>query len=144
MAVRALDTNLLVRFVLGQQGPQDNATQYATAVRELQKGDVFIPDSVVLETVWVLSRVYKLQLADYVAELRAIGGMQEVTLENPQRIAHALAWHAAGMDFGDALHLAAAQDGECATLSTFDADFVKKAKGKTPVKVLVPSPHAPR
>lgn len=137
--MKAVDTNIIVRFVLANHPQQDSPEQYMAAAQTLKKGGVFIPDTVILESLWVLSRLYKLTRAECVTELRDICSLKEVTLENPQRIANALTWYELGMDFADALHLAGSAENQCATMTTFDADFVKRAKGRTACKVSAPA-----
>ena len=97
-------------------------------------GPVLILDCVVLETIWVLAKVYQQKPQRYLADLYAIAGFEHVVLENPLRIASALAWHADGMDFADALHLAGSEQEQCVDLKTFDIAFIKKAADRA-VKV---------
>jgi hypothetical protein len=48
----------------------------------------------------------------------------------------ALQWYADGMDFGDALHLAASQ--ACETFFSFDRKFIRRAEGRGQCKVKEP------
>src|SRR3990172_4044397 len=63
-------------------------------------------------------------------------GLPNVALPIPHRMMTALQWYSDGMDFADALHLAASQG--CRTFYTFDQKLVSKAdrrsqcKGKEP------------
>jgi predicted nucleic acid-binding protein len=59
-----------------------------------------------------------------------------VTLENARRVAKALAWMQAGIDFADALHLSAAED--CEAFMSFDQSFAKKANSLSELKIRVP------
>lgn len=137
----AIDTNILVRFALGDKA--DNKSQYEAAESVITK-EAFIADSVIAESVWVLSRIYKMTPAECADGLQDIFGLPTVTLENPQRIEAALMWYEDGMDFGDAMNLASAVENGCETMLTFDADFVKKAKGKGTCKVLAATGRAIR
>ena len=55
--------------------------------------------------------------------LRNFGGLQGVTLEDPRLVATALTWAEQGLDFADALHLAAARD--CTGFLSFDRRLAK-------------------
>lgn len=130
----ALDTNIIVRFLVA-----DDEQQHAASVRLLKgRTGIFIPDAVMLECAWVLASLYKVERGALVDALEAVAALPSVTLENAPRIRQALAWHRDGLDFADALHLAAAA-GQCRSLATFDASFAKKAKGKTACKVGPPA-----
>src|SRR5712671_3168490 len=99
----AVDTNVIVRFLTADDPPQ------AARARALIDGeDVFISTTVLLETEWVLRRVYGYARAEVVRELRRFAGLQRVNLEEPGLAATALDWGERGLDFADALHLAKA------------------------------------
>jgi predicted nucleic-acid-binding protein len=119
--MRAIDTNVLVRFLAG-----DEPSQSAKARALVEAGDVFVPLTVVLEAEWVLRSVYGHKGPRVAAALRAFAGLPGVSVEAPGRVATALDRAEAGMDFADALHLGAA-DG-CEALLTFDRRFVKAAR----------------
>lgn len=137
--MKAIDTNILVRFIIADESTDTERMQYAQAMRIMRENTVFILNSVFLEAVWVLGRLYKIPREKYLFDLNAIASFKNVVLENPQRIALALHWHSAGMDFADALHLAGATENDHNQLLTFDVDFVKKAKDKSGCRVSVPS-----
>lgn len=65
---------------------------------------------------------------------RLLGGLADVSLEEPHEVYQAVGWVEAGMDFADALHLAKA--GHCEAMLTFDEDFVRLGKrlAGTPVR----------
>ncbi len=84
------------------------------------------PDSVILETEWVLRAAYELDAETVCAAFRRVFGLSNVSLASAQRVAQALAWHEAGLDFADAFQLALSQGHP--TLKTFDGQFIKRAK----------------
>jgi predicted nucleic-acid-binding protein len=124
----AVDTNVLIRLVV-----RDHAPQFHAAQKIMEAGRVFIPESVLLETEWALRSIYKFPAPDIRQALRGILGLKNVAVADPHKIARALDWHEAGMDFADALHLASS--GHLGHLKTFDKDFVKRAKGISSCKV---------
>lgn len=117
----AIDTNVLVRLLTG-----DNPAQYRASHALFTSEEIFIPDTVVLETEWVLRAAYDLEPPAICEAFRRAFGLKNVTLSNGRLIAQAIAWHESGLDFADAFHLALSQRHEA--LKTFDADFIKRAK----------------
>ncbi|MDP2229105.1 MAG: type II toxin-antitoxin system VapC family toxin [Moraxellaceae bacterium] len=124
----AIDTNVLVRLLTG-----DNPAQYKASHKLFASEQIFIPDTVVLETAWVLRAAYDLEPAAICEAFRSVFGLANVSLANGQLVAQAIAWHEAGLDFADAFHLALSQDHE--SLKTFDADFIKRAKVSSDCRV---------
>jgi predicted nucleic-acid-binding protein len=125
-----VDTNILVRIVMG-----DDAAQTAIGLRVLQCGEpVLLLNSVLLETAWVLKSVYGVPPGEIAAVLHDLMCIPMVMLESPATL-EAVAWYQDGMDFADAIHLAGAAS-RCEKLVTFDAAFVRKAKGKSACEVL--------
>jgi predicted nucleic acid-binding protein len=124
-----IDTNVVVRYLTN-----DDPAQAARARHVLAQDDVFVPLTVLLESEWVLRGVFGLPPADVVRGLRALAGLPRVTVENPGTAAVALDWAERGLDFADALHLAAAQphDG----FVTFDTALARTARrlGGPPVR----------
>jgi predicted nucleic-acid-binding protein len=132
--VRAVDTNILARFYL-----RDDAAQGRIAASVLSAGDVFIPKTVILELEWVLRYVAdqaESKVIDCLAHLIALPG---ITVEDRDEIEAALSYCRNGIDFADALHLAASS--ACSELLTFDdRGYARRAK-KLRLKpaVLVPT-----
>jgi predicted nucleic-acid-binding protein len=118
----AVDTNILVRYVT-----DDDPLQARRAKRLIETNDVFIATTVVLEAEWVLRGLYRFTRKQIVAGLTILFGLPTVRLEHPVRVSRALGRAEAGMDFADALHLAAAED--CEAFITFDRNFAKAARG---------------
>jgi predicted nucleic-acid-binding protein len=126
--VRAVDTNILVRFLTA-----DDPKQAKTARRVIEAGDIFIGVTVILETEWVLRAGYGFTPNVIAAGLRGIAGLPGVTIAEPAEIAQALDWMVEGMDFADALHLTRAN--HCNAFVTFDKKLAVRAKGKVGVIV---------
>lgn len=120
----AADTNVLVRLLV-----EDDPAQHRAARRLFESGEVHLPDTVLLETEWVLRDVFDIPAASVVHALRRVCGLPNVSLRDPVQVARALEWHEAGMDFADAMHLAATGG---MTLRTFDKDLVRLARRLAP------------
>lgn len=127
----AADTNVIVRYLTG-----DDPEQSARARNLVNNADIFIASTVFLETEWVLRSIYGFPATQIADRLRAFAGLPQVTLEAPDEMAMALAWMEAGMDFADALHLAAAE--RCEAFVTFDRRLGRLSRriGGTSVRVL--------
>jgi predicted nucleic-acid-binding protein len=126
--VRAVDTNILVRFLTA-----DDPKQAKIARRVMDAGDIFIGVTVILETEWVLRAGYGFTPNVVAAGLRAIAGLPGVTIEEPAEIAQALDWMVKGMDFADALHLT--RSNHCDAFVTFDKKLATRAKGRAGIMV---------
>ncbi|MDX1663417.1 MAG: type II toxin-antitoxin system VapC family toxin [Candidatus Promineifilaceae bacterium] len=103
----AVDTNVLVRLLTG-----DDQRQYEMAYTLFEEEEIFIPRTVILEAAGVLRHAYLFYPAQIVAALTRLAGLPNVTVESARQVADALRWHADGVDFVDALHLAASQHAE--------------------------------
>jgi predicted nucleic-acid-binding protein len=129
--VRAIDTNVVVRFLTNDDKRQARAARDAIA-----GGDILIPTTVLLESEWVLRGAYGFTGADIVAAMRGLVGLPGVAAENPANLAQALDWMSRGMDFADALHLSSATG--CSAFLTFDHRLVKAAAKLAPLAVQAP------
>ncbi|HEY5565094.1 MAG TPA: type II toxin-antitoxin system VapC family toxin [Rhodothermia bacterium] len=127
----AVDTNVVVRLLT-----HDHESQYRKSYRLFSKFEIFIPDTVIQETEWVLRYAYEFSPESICDAFERLFGMETVHIANSHAVAQAIEWHRDGLDFSDALHLANSQ--ECDALYSFDARFVKTAKGRSKCSVMRP------
>ena len=127
----AVDTNIIIRFLT-----HDDDFQYKKAFSVFNKNEVFIPDTVILETEWVLRYAYKFSTEEIAIAMTNLFGLKNVHLSTPVYIEQAIKWYKQGMDFSDAMHLAQCQEVE--KLYTFDKAFISKAKNLTNCLVGLP------
>ena len=99
-----VDTNVIVRYLTN-----DDTAQAGRARRFLTQNDVFVSLTVLLEAEWVLRSVFGLPALDVAKALRGFAGLPRVSVESAEVAAIALGWSEQGLDFADALHLAAAR-----------------------------------
>ncbi len=136
----ALDTNILARFYVDDPADPEAARQRPIALRILSESpQVFVPMTVILELEGVLRAFYGFAADDFVRVVNHLLGLPNVRVEEWSRISDALAWHAEGLDFADALHLLASS--HCTEFMSFDdRRFARRAKrlGLTPT-VVVPA-----
>jgi predicted nucleic-acid-binding protein len=128
--VVAVDTNVLVRLVVA-----DSPAQTARAAAVFRSGPVFIAKSVLLEAEWVLRYSYELGAEAILRSLRAVLGLENVSVEDPGTIATALRLLEQGLDFADALHISSSAHAE--RFVTFDAKLVKRARRASTLEVAV-------
>jgi predicted nucleic-acid-binding protein len=130
--VRAVDTNVLGRFYL-----RDDAIQGRIAANVLSSGDVFVPKTVILELQWVLRYVADQPEEKVIQCLEHLIALPGITIEDRDEIETAIDHCRKGIDFADALHLAASK--ACTELLTFDdrgyARRAKKLRLKPTVRV---------
>ncbi|MGL5837667.1 MAG: type II toxin-antitoxin system VapC family toxin [Sphingorhabdus sp.] len=127
--MRAVDTNILARFLL-----DDDEAQTAAARVLLKKG-VFIANSVLLETVWLLQSRYNQRPVDIAHALQTILLMPEMQVTKPALLNWALSRYANGADFADMLHLVESEGHDA--LVTFDKKMAKQAGNNPPLPVEV-------
>jgi predicted nucleic-acid-binding protein len=124
----ALDTNILVRYIV-----QDDSNQLIAAQRLIRKCvseqlTLFVPITVTLELEWVLRSNFKFTKAETVGALSDLFAAAELSFESERALEVALdLYRNKPADFADCVHIAlAAQAGE-QPLWTFD-----KAAAKIP------------
>lgn len=127
----AIDTNLIVRYLTS-----DHPRQSAKAKAVIDREDVFVSTTVMLDTEWVLRSAYGFAAKRVCTALLGFAGLPSVVLEDPELVAFALKQMDEGMDFADALHLGRATS--CDAFLTFDQRFVRSAKTMGLTKVRLP------
>ena len=129
--MHGLVTNIIVRYLIC-----DDRQQAENALAVIGQGPVFVPRTVMLEVEWVLRGVYNLASEQVIPSLRALAGLPGVTVEDAGLVAKAMDWAEAGMDFADALHLAAAAG--CDRFLTFDKAFLRAGASLTELSIAAP------
>jgi predicted nucleic-acid-binding protein len=134
----AVDTNVVVRVIT-----RDDPEQAARAAQQMRAAELWLGKTMLLETEWVLRHAYGYAAAEVGTALRILVGLDNAYVEDAGAVIRALSWHAAGMDFADALHLASSAD--AATFVTFDERLVTTASRleSTPRVELVASTPPP-
>ena len=123
--MRALDTNVLARFLVDDADDAQAAKQRPAAVSALSQR-AFVSVTVLLELEWVLRGFYLLPRRDIVRAIRALAGIEHLVLEDRDAVLSALEGVDGGLDFADALHIA--RSARATTFATFDKRLAKRAK----------------
>lgn len=129
----AIDTNIIVRLLT-----RDNKQQYNLSRKLFSAEDIFIADTVILETEWVLRFAYDFAPEEICRAFRKLFGLPNVKVANEFVAAQAIDWHEGGLDFSDAFHLALSESQP--SLMTFDEKFIKKSRGLSRCVVQKPKP----
>lgn len=127
-----IDTNIVVRYII-----RDDPTQFAQAAALIHSEACFLLDTVLLETVWVLQSVYRIERSAIAERLTAFLGLPTLHTAHPSKLQKALMWYAEGLDFADALHLASSE--HLASFKTFDQRFIRRATDKSACTVEEPN-----
>jgi predicted nucleic-acid-binding protein len=120
-AVIAVDTNVVVRLLVA-----DDKRQAVRARRLFEAESVALPKTVVLETEWVLRRLYDLDRRRVLDALTTLIALPNVHCEDEEVVRCALGWALKGLDLADALHLASSAAAE--RFVSFDRRLAKRAK----------------
>ena len=124
----ALDTNVLVRYVV-----QDDSGQLAAARRLIDRcvaegRSLFIPVTVALELEWVLRSSFGYGKDDVLHTLSNLFSAAELSFESERALEVALQLYREGSaDFADCLHIASATEAGEQPLWTFDKSAAKVA-----------------
>lgn len=117
----ALDTNVLVRYLVRDDARQlQAAAQLIRSVVE-QGESLYVPVTVLLELEWVLRASYGFDKDDIVAVFAALLSAVELRIDAESAVAAALLIYGQGRaDFADCMHVALAQQAAEAPLWSFD------------------------
>ena len=126
--MRAADTNVVIRFVAA-----DDPAQSAVARRFFREGEVFVSQTVLLETEWVLRAVLGWDRRRVATTLTTLLRIGRIAVERSADAIWAVERHAAGADFADMLHLAAAR--RTSGFVTFDRSVARGAGANPPVPI---------
>jgi len=116
--VIAADTNLIVRILVDDSGQPEQVVIARKLAREAKQ--VFVPQIVLVEMVWVLQAAYKLDKPTIVQLLEHLLHNSAFVLQGEDRFLEALGlFKENNCDFSDCLIAAESQAVDC-TLMTFD------------------------
>lgn len=123
-----LDTNILARYYVQDEGDDEAARQHQAARRLVDSGvPLMVCKTVVLELEWVLRGYYGFSPVEVASVLRHLLGLPQVAVENRDAVERALSCAEAGLDFADALHHASYKG--CERMASFDdRKFARRAK----------------
>lgn len=122
---RIVDANVILRYLLGDHPElSPKAKAFFDGVRSGERG-AHVGESVVVECVYVMQRVYQVPRAEIAEKLRALLGFRGITGEQLILLRSALALYArTNVSFVDAL-IAATSTAKGLPVETYDQDLIK-------------------
>ncbi|HIO93207.1 MAG TPA: PIN domain-containing protein [Leucothrix mucor] len=117
----ALDTNVLVRFLVNDDKKQADVAKKIIKEAELSKQPLFVTTLVVLELIWVLDAVYAVEREDIIGAISNLILMPALYFEKQSTLRHFInsANHST-FDLSDLLIALSAVELACDTTLTFD------------------------
>lgn len=123
----ALDTNVLVRFLV-----EDDARQSAAAAAVVERAiaadeALFVSHVVLCELVWVLAGAYRVARESIARTIRELLRARHLLLHSPDEVSRALdAFETGGGDFADYLIREQARTAGCDVVVTFDRALLRE------------------
>lgn len=123
----ALDTNVLVRFLV-EDDPEQSRRARAMLQRAIAADSpCFVSEVVVCEVVWVLGTSYQVGRDEIARVLRQLLRARHLTFPEGERLSRALSAFDSGRgDFADYLIREAAREAGCEAVATFDRELLRE------------------
>jgi predicted nucleic-acid-binding protein len=124
--MKGIDTNILVRFLIGDDEQQAKKVYNIFKKAESEKDELFVPLLVVLELIWVLESVYEISRADILDSIREFLLLPILRFEHKSVLQQfTLSAQANRYDLADLLIAHSAKMQGCETVLTFDKKVSK-------------------
>lgn len=124
--MKGIDTNILVRFLVGDDEPQTKKVYKIFKEAESNQKELFVPLLVILEFIWVLESVYEIPRCEILDSIRELLLMPILKFENQsslQQFTHAAQGN--NYDLSDLLIAFSAKVQGCEKVITFDENASK-------------------
>jgi predicted nucleic-acid-binding protein len=124
--MKAIDTNILIRFLIGDDELQAKKVYTIFKTAESEKKELFVPLLVILEMVWVLESVYDIpraEILDSINDLLLMPIFKFDQLSALQQFSHSVQGNT--YDLSDLLIAHSAKTNGCETVITFDKKVSK-------------------
>ncbi len=123
----ALDTNVLVRFVVADDAQQGERARALIAKAVAREEKLFVSDLVLCELVWVLESAYRFSRPVVARTLVRILAARALAFRDSAALARSVEAFSRGKgDFADYVVLAHARDAGCESVATFDRALLKE------------------
>ncbi len=119
--MKAIDTNILIRFLVGDDELQAKKVYSIFKKAESEKKELFVPLLVVLEMIWVLESVYdisRIEILNSISDLLLMPIFKFDQLSALQQIVHSAQGNT--YDLSDLLIAHSAKANGCEAVITFD------------------------
>jgi predicted nucleic-acid-binding protein len=126
--MKAVDTNVLVRFLVNDDPAQANAVRELFATAERQREAYWVPVLVVMEAIWVLESAYGVGRSELIATLNDLLLLPVLEFEHRGAVQRVLAGAGANAgDLPDLLIAETARQAGCEATLTFDKKAARAA-----------------
>lgn len=119
--MKAIDTNILIRFLIGDDALQAKKVYAIFKKAESEKQELFVPLLVVLEMIWVLDSVYDIarsKILEAISDLLLLPILKFDQQSALQQLIHSAQGNK--YDLSDLLIAHSAKANGCETIITFD------------------------
>lgn len=124
--MKGLDTNILVRFLVGDDEQQGKQVYQILKKAEADKQELFVPLVVILELIWVLESVYEIKRQDIIDTLSELLLMPILKFEHQSALQYCMqSAPKNSYDLADLLIAHCAKEQGCETMMTFDKKAAK-------------------
>ncbi|PWQ92233.1 PIN domain-containing protein [Leucothrix pacifica] len=124
--MKAVDTNVLVRFLIQDDEIQTQKVTQILSEAEKMKQPLFVSQTVVLELIWVLRSAYEVPRQDILLSISELLSMSALEFQDQQVVRDFVtASHDNTYDLSDLLISQVAKGGGCDTTLTFDKKAAK-------------------
>jgi predicted nucleic-acid-binding protein len=138
--VIGLDTNVLARYYVRDDGDAESAKQRQAAQTLMESGaPLMVCKTVLLELEWVMRGYYEFSPAETAKVLNHLLSLPHVKIEDRESVVQALSHADAGLEFADAMHHSSYRS--CDSIASFDdKKFARRTRrlGLSP-RVTVPT-----
>jgi predicted nucleic-acid-binding protein len=129
----ALDTNILVRYLVRDDEKQARKAQALVDQLDADDERAYVSDVVLCEIVWVLTRSYGFERSQIALALKQVAGAKQLRFDSVDHVLRALAAYERGKgDFADYLIREHAKAAGCDTIVTFDKRLLKEEMFASP------------
>ncbi len=119
--MKGIDTNILIRFLVGDDKQQAKTVYNIFKKTELEKKELFVPLLVILELIWVLESVYGISRTDILDSISDLLLMPILSFEHQSALQQLLnTAHGNKYDLSDLLIAHSAKEQGCESVITFD------------------------
>jgi len=123
----ALDTNVLVRFLVADDPEQTRRARRRIEKAVAQGETLHLTEIALVETVWVLERGYRFQRPDIAIVLRKLLSARQLSFSSTDRLVRALSRYEKGKGgFADYLLCESSLEAGCEAVLTFDEALLKE------------------
>ena len=119
--MKGIDTNILIRFLVGDDEVQAKKVYTIFKKAELNKTELFVPLLVMVELIWVLESIYEITRTDILDAINELLLMPILNFEHQSALQQfSISGRGSKYDLSDLLIAHSAREQGCESVITFD------------------------